>query len=77
MLLLTFLVKNFCVFCFISQNEWLKQRQEGRSASWAAFVDEMCEKCNTVDTEFASEVRRVEDYYRDIEQKMMKDNVSS
>jgi len=32
----------------------------------------MCDRCNTVDEEFASEVKRVEDYYKDLEQKMMK-----
>jgi len=37
----------------------------------------MCERCNTVDEEFASEVKRVEDYYRDLEQKMMKDELPS
>jgi len=37
----------------------------------------MCERCSTVDEEFASEVKRVEDYYRDIERKMMTDDVPS
>jgi len=47
------------------------QRQEERSAGWSTFVDKMCERCNTVDEEFANEVKRVEDYYRDLEQKTM------
>jgi len=59
------------------QNEWLVQRQEERSASWSAFVEKMCERCNTVDEEFTSEVKRVEDYYRDLEQKTMKDETPS
>jgi len=53
------------------------QRQEERSASWSAFVEKMCERCNTVDEEFTSEVKRVEDYYRDLEQKTMKDETPS
>jgi len=53
------------------QNEWLVQRQEERSTGWSKFVEQMCERCNTVDEEFASEVKRVEDYYKDLEQKMM------
>jgi len=61
----------------ILQNAWLVQREEERSAEWSAFVDKMCERCNTVDEEFASEVKRVEDYYTDLEQKMMKDETSS
>jgi len=59
----------FCRFPF-SQNKWLVQRQEERSAGWSTFVDKMCERCNTVDEEFASEVKRVEDYYKDLEWKM-------
>ena len=59
------------------QNEWLVRRQEERSASWSAFVEKMCERCNTVDEEFATEVKRVEDYYKDLEQKTMKDETSS
>jgi len=63
-----------CLFFFFYflQNEWLVQRHEERSAGWSTFVDKMCDRCNTVDEEFASEVKRVEDYYKDLEQKMMK-----
>ena len=53
------------------------QRQEERSAGWSTFVDKMCERCSTVDEEFASEVKRVNDYYRELEQKMMKDEMPS
>jgi len=53
------------------------QRQEERLAGWSAFVEKMCERCNTVDEEFGNEVKRVEDYYRELEQKMMKDDTAS
>ena len=65
------------VLVVLLQNKWLVQRQEERLAGWTAFVDKMCDRCNTVDEEFASEVKRVDDYYRELEQKMMTDEMSS
>lgn len=64
-----------CISCWFFQNEWLVQRQEERSAGWSAFVNKMCDRCNTMDDEFASEVKRVKDYYKELEQKMMRDEV--
>jgi hypothetical protein len=52
------------------KTSWLEVRHLERTREWTAFVEHMCERCSAVDDEYASEVRRVEQYYRDLEQKL-------
>jgi Organelle biogenesis, Muted-like protein len=59
---------HFCVF--VRQREWLERRRSERNAEWAAFIDKMSERCHAVDEEYASEVKRVEAYYAELEEKL-------
>lgn len=55
---------------FARQREWLERRRCERNAEWAAFIDKMYERCRTVDDEYSSEVKRVEEYYTELEEKL-------
>jgi len=50
--------------------EWLESRRMQRNTKWAAFVEKMCDRCRAVDDECVSEVKRVEVYYSDLEEKL-------
>lgn len=53
-----------------NSNEWLEIQRTQRSTTWAAFVEKMCDRCRLVDDECTSEVKQVEDYYADLEEKL-------
>lgn len=48
----------------------MTSRRQRRIENWSKFVDKMSAECRTVDSEIESEVKRVEDYYIDLETKL-------
>ena len=52
------------------QAEWLKQQRNSRVREWVNFMDRMCVKSAAVDEEFNNDVKRVEAYYTELEDKL-------
>ncbi len=48
----------------------MKEQRSDRVKEWSSFMDKMCEKSAAVDEEYQNEVQRVEQYYKDLEQKL-------
>ncbi len=48
----------------------MKERRQQRVEQWSNFMDDMCVKSSAVDQEHDNEVRRVDNYYRDLEAKL-------
>lgn len=53
-----------------SQTDFLKERRSGRLKEWVDFMDKMCVKSEGIDAEYDSEVKSVESYYTELEDKL-------
>jgi hypothetical protein len=51
-------------------NEWLNQQRAARDKEWQEFMQEQCEKSNSIDNHFNDEKDKLESQYAELENKM-------
>jgi len=53
-----------------ANSEKYTEQKSDRTKDWTEFMDIMCDKSAQVDREYEDEIKRVTDYYRDLEEKL-------